>query len=562
MSNILPPNLIAPLEEVDTFNDPIAAYQYMTKAEENAIQEMDQNLTAHIRLSLTKILLENGAYKEALTKVVPALNYFNTSGNLDQQANCWRYMGIIYGNLGNRLKQQAYNKKCYHITQGLNCSKAEIKILNNIGFTHYELGEYQKAITIFKTNLSKKEITPDLETVSLKNLALVYLDLKEYKVALYYCKKTRLTTNNHQLHKYLTACDYLRGKIYLEQGQYKEALPFLRKAVSVLTQKGSFKRELLMMSEAHLKVLTKLGLVKDIAHYTERYISLSKELHKKAKDQNLKHLQFQFEINEIEKERVLLIEQNEALQLANIKIENQKKALLEKSFQLESVNSELREFAHRIAHDLKQPIRTLNGFISILKKEVGNTLSQKGEKCIRYIASSSKDMEKFVDDLLLYAKSDQNSQPTEEVDCNDIIAQIQNQLSTQFLETNATLLVEKLPTIQAHPTLILQIFQNLISNALKFHQPTTPPVIKISSLEDSTNYIFRIQDNGIGIEKRHQKKVFQLFTQLNDKNKYEGSGIGLSTVVKVLRRYNATINLESIYGEGTTFSIVFPKPNN
>lgn len=562
MSHILATKPFNLLEHIDTYSNPIAAYQYVTSEEEKAIQQNNQTQLAFIRLSLTKILIENGAYEEALTKIVAALDYYQDSGELDKLANCWRYMAIINGVLGNCSKQQDYNKKCLQITQQLNCPLEEIKILNNIGHTYIELGDYEEAITIFQSNLNRIELTPDLITVTLKNLAMTYIELGDYKQARFYCKKARIAANKYKLVKYLTACDYLIGRIYLEQGFLKAALPPLRKAVEALTQKDTLKKELLMMSEYHLKALSQIGPLEDIAHYTQKYITLSKNLHRKAKAQNIKSLQFQFEINEIEKERLLLVEQNEVLQKANDKIKDQRLALISKSTQLETVNLELREFAHRIAHDLKQPIRTLQGFISLLKRDLDTSITVKGEKYMHFITSSARDMTKFVDDLLLYAKSDQNSQPMEKVDCNTIIHQIKSNLATQLQETNATLFVDNLPTIQAHPSLILQVFQNLISNAIKFHQPTIPPVIKITSTEHRYNHVISIIDNGIGIEERHQKKVFDLFTQVHEKANHEGSGIGLSTVVKVLRRYNSTIKLQSVYGQGSTFNIIFPKQKN
>ena len=559
MSYTSAPALIELVDHVDTYSNPIAAYQYVVDEEEKALQLMDKARLANIRLSLTKILIENCAYKEALTKIVSALAYYDLSGELDKQAICWRHMASIYGFLGNRTKQQAYNKKCLRIIQQLDAPLEEIKILNNIGHTYMELGNYDSAIAIFEENLNKEEASPDLYTVSLKNLAMAYTELQAYEKAKFFCKKTRLAAKKYNLLKYLTACDYLIGRIHFEQGLNEAALMPLKRAIETLTQKDTFKKELLVMSECHLKALTKVGPLAEINYYTQKYISLSKEVHQNTKDETLKNLQFQFEINEIEKERLLLEEENEALQKANYKIDNQRLALIIKSTQLEAVNSELNAFSHRIAHDLKQPIRTLQGFISLLTREINATMTTKSEKYLRFINSSTVNMTKFVDDLLLYAKSDQNSQPTETVDCTKIILQIENQLATQLQETKAKLVFEKLPTIQAHPTLILQVFQNLISNALKFHQPNVPPIIKINSTEHQYNYIISVSDNGIGIEERHQKKVFQLFTQLNDKEKYEGSGIGLSTVVKVLRRYNASIKLQSVYGVGTTFNIIFPK---
>ena len=178
MSYTSSPELIDLLNQVDTYSNPIAAYQYAISEEEKALQQIDKARLANIRLSLTKILIDNCAYKEALIKMVGALDYYNASGELDKQAICWRYMASIYGFLGNRAKQQAYNKKCLHIVRQLDAPLEEIKTLNNIGHTYMELGAHDKAIAIFEENLNRTEASPDLYTVSLKNLAMAYTELK------------------------------------------------------------------------------------------------------------------------------------------------------------------------------------------------------------------------------------------------------------------------------------------------------------------------------------------------------------------------------------------------
>ncbi len=543
----------------DTFTNPIEAYQFFTKNEALALARQDEQEIAIVRIALTKVLMENGAYKEALAKNLQALQYFSDSGDLGKEAQCWKNMALIYGNLGDRTKQLAFNKKCLHITQTLNQPIQTIKILNNIGHAYFELEQLEKAATIFKNNLEHPHLTPDLKAVSLKNLTKVYLKQENYAQARLVHKATETSVKKHQLIKYLIACDYLFGAILLGEGNFKSAVNYLKKAVDTLDKKGILRKELRVMMEVYLKGLTEINDQQNLKYYFKKYIALNKELNAAFSNRTTKNLQFQFEINEIEKERVFLANQNEELQLANAKIVSQKKDLEIKSIQLQSVNQELTEFAHRIAHDLKQPIRTINSFTYLLERDLKDQLSKNSLAYMQFITTSAKDVVKFIDEILLYAKSDQSKQPLEMVDTMAILDTIKNRLAIQIKENKVQLHYTNLPKIQAHSTLILQVFQNIISNAIKFKRPTIDPIIKVTCTESPTHYTFKFADNGIGIQEKDQQKIFQLFTRLHSKDTYEGSGIGLSTVQKILRRYQATISLRSVYGEGTVFCILFPK---
>lgn len=543
----------------DTFTNPIEAYHFFIKAEALALSALDDFQIAIARISLTKVLMENGAYKEALDKNLQALQYFAKSGNLDKEAQCWKNMALIYGNLGDRIKQLEYNKKCLDITRSLNEPIETIKILNNIGHAYFELGKLEKAEVIFKTNLESLHLTPDLKAVSYKNLTKVYLKQEDYVRARLAYKETVSYIKKHQLNKYLVACDYIFGSILFEEGNFKEAVNYLKKAVDTLDEKGIQRKELMVTLEVYLKCLTEIKDQQNLKIYLKKYIALNNKLNAEFSNQTTKNLQFQFELNEIAKEHTFLVTQNEALQVANKKVAAQKIALEAKSIQLESVNQELREFAYRIAHDLKQPVRTINSFTHLLEKGLKTQLSKSTLEYMQFITTSAKDMSKFIDDILIYAKSDQSDQKLVMVDTMVILDKIKHRLAAQIKDDKVQLNYINLPKIQGHTSLILQVFQNIISNAIKFKRPEIDPIIKVDCTETTTHYTFKIEDNGIGIQKKDQKKIFQLFTRVHRKDTYEGTGIGLSTVQKILRRYHASIDVTSVYGEGTIFNIVFPK---
>ncbi|MEL6843783.1 MAG: ATP-binding protein, partial [Bacteroidota bacterium] len=178
---------------------------------------------------------------------------------------------------------------------------------------------------------------------------------------------------------------------------------------------------------------------------------------------------------------------------------------------------------------------------------------------VDFIQQASVRMTNFVSDILRYATADQAEQALTTVDCKEVLELIRLNIDAQLRETGGQLIVHDLPSIQAHSTLIMQVFQNLISNAIKFRKPEVAPIVSISGKQTADYVEFKIEDNGIGIKKEDQPRVFKLFQRLNSRTEYEGSGIGLSTVLKVLKKYNATIRLESEFGVGTSFYLKFPR---
>lgn len=547
------------LKKIDTAPNPMIAYQYAIQAESVAIQNNNEYQIASTQLVLTNILIQNGIYKEALSKNWDALQYFSKIEDSSKEAKCWKYMALIYRFLGDKQKQQEYNKKCLEITKKLQDPIEEIKILNNIGHTYFELEQYDQAEAIFKRNLESTHLTKDLHAVSLKNLGKLYFKKKEYDKAKTIFKITISIAKKHNLPIYVIASTHFLGHIYLNQNQAAKAVPYLKTAVDEIYKKKVFKTELLMQYEALVEALLAVGKSAEAKHYFQKYKELNKFLNKQAKDQAIKSLQFKFEINEVAKERSLLAAQNKQLQLANNKIQEQRLIVVAQTEELKAVNEALKSFAHRVAHDIKQPIRTIINFVGLLEREVAGDLSKRGKEFMNFITIATKDIVQFIDDILKYTESDQSSQPATLVNCTVVIEQIKNRLLAQLQETSGTILYNELPSIHAHEALLVQVFQNLISNAIKFRRPNVAPIIKIQGTETEEEYIFELADNGIGIKEEHQEKVFQLFSRLHSKSEYEGSGIGLSTVLKILKRYSATITLRSIYGEGTTFRIVFPK---
>jgi len=236
--------------------------------------------------------------------------------------------------------------------------------------------------------------------------------------------------------------------------------------------------------------------------------------------------------------------------------------LLHKIKEMERSNEQLEEFAHVASHDLKEPIRKVQFFITRLKNELQPKLTDNEQQLFSRIESANVRMGLLVDDLLTYSQLRTLPDEKEAVDLDALIRQILEDLALEVQEKNATVRLVELPTVHGYRRQLQQLFQNLLSNALKYSNLTEPVQIEISGntiRQNNTDYYqVTVKDNGIGFEQEHAEKIFQLFTRLHGKHEYAGTGIGLSIVKKVVENHQGKIRAESIPGKGSEFMVMLP----
>ncbi len=227
--------------------------------------------------------------------------------------------------------------------------------------------------------------------------------------------------------------------------------------------------------------------------------------------------------------------------------------------ELERKNTELQQFVSMASHDLKAPLRTINSFATLLEKELGNDLSENAQEFLNFIMDGAKGMDALIHNLLNYARGSVKSNKADLIDIGHILEVVQKNCFSIINEKNAKIIIEnKMPQIISNPFQIMQLFQNLISNAIKFQKKNVEPEIRINVVEKDMNYLFSIRDNGIGISKADQERVFGVFQRL--KSGYEGNGLGLSICKKIVNLLNGEIWVESELDLGTTFYFTIPIP--
>ncbi len=249
---------------------------------------------------------------------------------------------------------------------------------------------------------------------------------------------------------------------------------------------------------------------------------------------------------------------NEGLRQEIKKRQSIEKKIREYSDELQRSNKELEEFAYVSSHDLQEPLRKIQAFSDLLAEEYGGKLGD-GEEYLTRIQSSANRMSTLIEDLLVFSRVTTKPAVSKPVDLNIIlehtIADLQDRIEK---EKGVVEVMGALPTVMADETHMRQLFQNLISNALKFHSPNNTPVVKVSASCDEDECMIRVSDNGIGIDEKYKEKIFAVFQRLNTKQAYEGTGIGLAVCKKIIERYGGTIQIESQLGVGTTFIITMP----
>ncbi|MGF7117653.1 PAS domain S-box protein [Methanobacterium oryzae] len=227
-------------------------------------------------------------------------------------------------------------------------------------------------------------------------------------------------------------------------------------------------------------------------------------------------------------------------------------------------NDELRQFAYVSSHDLQEPLRTIASFTQLLEMRYKGKFDSDADEFIVYIVDAAKRMKQQIQDLLEYSRVETQGNEFIEVDSNYILNQAINNLRNSIDENNAIITYDPLPYVIADSDQLMRVFQNLVGNSIKYRKTDEDPKIHISALEDLENseYVFSVQDNGIGIEKEYFDRIFRIFQRLHTRVKYQGTGIGLSVVKKVIERHNGQVWVESEYGVGSTFYFSLPFNSN
>jgi PAS domain S-box-containing protein len=235
--------------------------------------------------------------------------------------------------------------------------------------------------------------------------------------------------------------------------------------------------------------------------------------------------------------------------------------LKQTQFRLEQSNRELESFAYIASHDLQEPLRKVQTFGERLKLKSADKLGPEGLDNLERMVGAASRMGRLIEDLLTFARVSSKARPFTQVDLNALAREVLADLEMAIEKAGATVTVGELPTLDADPTQLRQLLQNLVSNALKFRREDVAPSISIQATvkEESAECELRVEDNGIGFEEKYLDRIFQVFQRLHGRgSKYEGTGIGLAICRKIAERHQGSITARSTSGGGATFITTLP----
>ncbi|NEO28932.1 MAG: response regulator [Symploca sp. SIO3C6] len=240
------------------------------------------------------------------------------------------------------------------------------------------------------------------------------------------------------------------------------------------------------------------------------------------------------------------------------RLQEQNLHLLQLNQELTRSNKELEDFTSVVSHDLKQPLQVIIGFVKLLGIKYLNCLDAEGKEYVAQIAKAATHMQRLIQDLLTYSQVGTGNRELKPTDCNTVLTQTLADLQMVINESKAVITHQSLPTVIADELQLEQLFENLISNAIKFHRPTEPPQVKILVERKNGEWLFGVHDNGIGIKPQQSERIFQMFQRLHSEQEYPGTGIGLAICKKVVECHGGSIWVESDPNIGTSFYFTLP----
>lgn len=548
-----------------------------------------QSKKAQIYSGLADTYLALGDYNQALDYQLKSLEIRETLKDEKEIAKSYYGLGSVF--FEQKLYSQAldYYKKALEVWKKIDNPQWVLTTLSAIGTTYGSMGKWDQALyfDLEALKLVEKDQNKDVSAMAyiLHSAGVNYTDLGDFKNAedyLFRSYKLAPQTGNQQFES--NTLESI-GYMYMKSGKYEISIDYFNRALQIATKIGA-KSDIAKIKNSLAEAYHKTGNQEAAYQYLKQHATLKDSLLTSEMIDRMNNLQNSYEIQKKEKEVALLTSKNKLKKLylyfaslgglalivllwlayGRYKAETKAKYLVEmknaeievQNKKLAVSNSDLEQFAYVASHDLKEPLRMINNYSNLLNKRYQNKIDESGKEFLYYISDAATRMDKLLDGLLEYSRVNRKNLDSKNINLAEVVKTVTNTLQERIKQTKAKVYIGKLPSIQANYTQMIQVFQNLMGNALKFNNSDGAEIIIDSYLEED-DYVFMVKDNGIGIDEENIDRIFQVFQRLHTHREYEGTGIGLSITKKIVERYGGKIWVTSEPGKGSTFYFTLPK---
>lgn len=509
---------ISPLLRHKTFNLTGVIYQEQVEI---------VSATAHFMKAVEALKGLEKEYKQEIAGVymnmaILACHNKNYTESLEALGEATKYMEELDFRLG--------MFRCYH----------------TYGNVYNELNDLDNAEVFYEKSLEivQKLDTPQELAYNYSNLSSIAEKRNDYEKALQLVRKS-LSINQKLNNSSVIAVGYRRiGMIYFKSGQVDKGIEFLEKSYHLSTELGSSKEALIALNNL-ADACAKEERWELAYDYRTRQNELKNTMFSEEKARVLSEMQVHNQLERKQRETAILKESEERIR--------------EYADKLEESNQELERFARVASHDMKEPLRMIKSYLSLIKRKTDKLGDEDLNEYMFFAIDGADRMQVLITEILKLAAVQSKSHKMAEVDMNDVVFMAKNNLREVIAERNVTVTVDAgLPIIEGNMSLLTQLFQNLIANGIKYNRSEKPCIdIKIEETEGS--YQFQVIDNGIGIKEAYFDQVFEMLTRLHNRTEFEGTGIGLATCKRIVERHRGKIWVTSEYGKGSSFQFYLPK---
>lgn len=585
-------------------NDLKNSIRYFQEALQTADLTKDSAQMAETSIDLGFTYAVNGRPDSALLCAHNALNYFSGTQNFVDISKCYRILGDVQYTLEYDEKAQYYYEQGIQILQqnNLNDSLArrELSVLtSNVAMVLAELKKLNEAEKYYSMSDSVAQLcyAQDISYGNAYGLSYVYIYAGAYEKAI------RLATKAMQYYEatndsyYLEGCWEGIGRAYLGLNQLDSANYYLKKAEASALKNNSYeflKEVFLLLSEVYEK---EQDFPLSLAYY-KKYKAYADSLFTIQNIYQLNVLEVSNNISNIEEQKQLLLQKQEQDQLLlhqksrnNLLItlafslaflsaalmsvlyyqkRNKNRKLAEEvalqtqelnktNAELKKANAELQEFAHISFHDLREPLRNISSFTKLMRKKGANLTPEELDDYTSIIETNTKQMQLLVYDVFEFVKVDEGNQKLDTFSPEDMLNDVIKVLESNFKEKDVIITKDvEVQTITSNKGMLSIALKNLLENAVKYNT-SEQPRIHIQMHNGNDQYTWYVKDNGIGIERKYHKRIFEMFKRLHNREKYQGSGLGLSITKKIIEKLHGEIGVISEEGKGSTFWFRVPK---